>query len=66
MEAWQEAYSSGLRLCFGHHVDLDKGDLLMEAIWPCDTPHTLVILRKVLELETFCGSRWGPDLQKVP
>jgi hypothetical protein len=23
----------GLCLCFGHHVDLDEGGLLMEAIW---------------------------------
>ena len=35
---------------FGHHVDLDEGGLLMEAIWPCNTPQRLGSLRRPLRL----------------
>jgi hypothetical protein len=45
MEAWQGRFILDSR-SFSHHADLDKGGLLMEAIWPSNKPHRLGFLQR--------------------
>ena len=66
MEAWQEAFSllRSFCLCFGHHVALDRGGLLMEAIWPSNTPHQSGLVRRPFGL--FAGRSGTPIRKKSP
>jgi hypothetical protein len=44
MEAWQGRFIMDSRN-FGHHVELDEGGLLMEAIWPFNRAYRLDLLQ---------------------
>jgi hypothetical protein len=64
MEAWQGRFILDSR-SFGPYVDLDKGGLLMEAIWPRNTPHRLgALLPRPSGI--FTGRSGTPTRKKSP
>jgi hypothetical protein len=63
MEAWQGRFILDSR-SFGPYVDLDKGGLLMEAIWPRSKPYRLGALLRPSGI--FAGRSGRPTPKKSP